>query len=99
MFLTVVILLPLAVAGLLLALPRLSGRAVSGIWMAAASVDLALIGWMWWRYEPGEGASGVVGGIAYEVDVRWIPVVATTSSMTRWRSSLDCPTMRHSRSP
>src|SRR3712207_9561536 len=30
---------------------------------------------MWWRYEPGEGASGVVGGIAYEVDVRWIPTV------------------------
>ncbi|WP_041241407.1 complex I subunit 4 family protein [Geodermatophilus obscurus] len=74
-FLTVVILLPLAVAGLLLVLPRLSGRAVSGIWMAAASVDLALIGWMWWRYEPGEGASGVVDGIAYEVDVRWIPTV------------------------
>src|SRR3712207_6750614 len=30
---------------------------------------------MWWRYEPGEGASGVVDGIAYEVDLRWIPTV------------------------
>ena len=75
MFLTVVILLPVAVAGVLLAVPRLSGRAASWTWIAAASVDLALIGWMWWRYEPGEGASGVVGGIAYEVDVRWIPTV------------------------
>jgi NADH-quinone oxidoreductase subunit M len=74
-FLTVVILLPVAVAGVLLAVPRLSGRVASWTWIAAASVDLALIGWMWWRYEPGEGASGVVGGIAYEVDVRWIPTV------------------------
>lgn len=75
MLLTVVILLPVVVAAVLLAVPRLSGRAASWTWVAAAGVDLALVGWMWARYEPGRGASGFVDGIAYEVDVRWIPTV------------------------
>ena len=73
--LTVVIFLPLLAAVALLAAPRLGGRAAIGVWIAAAAADLALIGWMWWRFEPGEGASGVVDGLAYEVDLRWIPTV------------------------
>lgn len=75
MLLTVVILLPVVVAGLLLAVPRLPGRIASWIWVAASAVDLALIGWMWWRFDPGQGASGVVDGLAYDVKVRWIPSV------------------------
>ena len=75
MLLTVVILLPLAVAGVLLTVPRLSGRVAIAGWIAASSVDLVLVGWMWWRYEAGPGATGVVDGIAYEVDMQWIPTV------------------------
>ncbi|MDP9818434.1 NADH-quinone oxidoreductase subunit M [Spirilliplanes yamanashiensis] len=75
MLLTVVIFLPLAAAGVLLAMPRLSGRAAAAVWLAASSADLALIGWMWWRYDPGSDAAGLVDGIAYEVDVPWIPTV------------------------
>lgn len=75
MLLTVVIFLPLVAAGALLAARRLSGRAAIGLWVAVSAVDLALVGWMWWRFEPGEGASGVVDGLAYEVDLQWIPTV------------------------
>lgn len=75
MLLTVVILLPLVAAGVLVAVPGLSGRAAIAGWLAASSVDLALVGWMWWHYQPGAGAAGVVDGIAYEVDLQWIPTV------------------------
>ncbi len=75
MLLTVGILLPLAVAVVLLAIPALTGRAAVRLWIAASVADLALVAWMWWRYDPGQGATGVVGDIAYEVDVRWIPTV------------------------
>ena len=75
--LTVVILLPVAVAAVLTAAPRLPGRAACWIWVAAAAADLALIAWMWWRFDPpgAPAAAGVVDGIAYEVKVRWIPTV------------------------
>ena len=76
--LTVVILLPIAVAALLMATPRLSGRTVSWTWVAAAAADLALIAWMWWRFDPPTepgAVAGVVDGIAYEVKIRWIPTV------------------------
>ncbi len=75
MLLTVVILLPLIAAGLLMAVPQLDGRSATWVWVAASAADLALVGWMWWRFEPGTGASGVVGGIGYETDVQWIPTV------------------------
>ncbi|GAB3325694.1 hypothetical protein GCM10027451_50620 [Geodermatophilus aquaeductus] len=75
MLLTVVVLLPLAAAALLLAVPALAGRAAIWVWIAASAADLALVAWMWWRYDPGQGATGVVGNLAYEVDLRWIPTV------------------------
>ena len=76
MLLTVVIFLPVVAAGVLLAAPRLPGRLAPRGWVAVSAVDLALIGWMWWRLEPGDGgASGVVDGLAYEVDLQWIPTV------------------------
>ena len=73
--LTVVIFLPLVTAGVLLAVRGLSGRTAIGLWVAASAVDLALVAWMWWRFEAGEGASGVVDGLAYETDLQWIPTV------------------------
>lgn len=75
MLLTVVVLLPLAAAALLLAVPALAGRAAIWVWIAASAADLALVAWMWWRYDPGRGATGVVGNLAYEVDLQWIPTV------------------------
>ncbi|CCH87070.1 NADH-quinone oxidoreductase subunit M [Modestobacter italicus] len=75
MLLTVVVLLPLAAAVLLLAVPALAGRAAIGVWIAASAADLALVAWMWWRYDPGQGATGVVGNLAYDVDLQWIPTV------------------------
>ena len=77
MFLTVVVLLPVLVAGVLLAVPRLPGHVASWAWVAASAVDLVLIAWMWWRFDPGGAGStaGVVDGIGYDVKVRWIPTV------------------------
>ncbi|PZF86068.1 complex I subunit 4 family protein [Jiangella anatolica] len=68
MLLTVVVLLPLAVAVVLMALPRIPDRVASWAWVAASAVDLALVAWMWWRFDPG-------AGIAFDVKVRWIPTV------------------------
>ena len=75
MLLTVVIFLPVLAAVVLLAAPRLDGRAAMGVWVAASFADLVLIGWIWWRFDPGVGASGVVNGLAYEADLQWIPTV------------------------
>jgi NADH-quinone oxidoreductase subunit M len=73
--LTVVIFLPLLAAGVLLAARGLGSRSAIGVWVAAAALDLALVSWMWWHFEPGPGSSGVVDGLAYEADVQWIPTV------------------------
>lgn len=78
MLLTIVILLPVVVAGGLLAVPRLPGRVASWTWVVTSAVDLALIGWMWWGYSRGSGTGGAPGGgdaFAYDVKVRWIPTV------------------------
>jgi NADH-quinone oxidoreductase subunit M len=73
--LTVVIFLPLVAAGVLLAAPRLGGRTAIRLWVVASAVDLALVAWMWWRFDPGPGPAGVVDGLAHEVDLQWIPTV------------------------
>jgi NADH-quinone oxidoreductase subunit M len=73
--LSVVVFLPAAVAGLLLAARGLPGRLATWVWVAASGLDLVLIGWMWWRFDPGTGARGVVDGLAYDVKVPWIPTV------------------------
>ena len=76
MVLTVVVLLPVLVALVLVAAPRLPGRLASWAWVATSAVDLALVAWMWWRADlGGPGAAGVVDGIAYDVKVPWIPTV------------------------
>ncbi|MEU4684952.1 complex I subunit 4 family protein [Streptomyces xinghaiensis] len=65
--LTVLVLLPTAVAALLLCLPRRTPRAVFlGVWLAAAAAELALTAVIWAGYRAG-------GGMQYEQRVRWIP--------------------------
>lgn len=75
MLLTVVILLPVVVAGLLFVVPGLSGRNATWVWVVTSALDLALIAWMWWRFDPGQDVSGVVNGLAFAVKVPWIPSV------------------------
>jgi NADH-quinone oxidoreductase subunit M len=73
--LTIVVLLPVAVATVLVAARGLRPRAVSTTWIGAAAVDLAVIAWMWVRYDPATQQGTLAEGIAYETKVRWIPPV------------------------
>ncbi|MEU5976898.1 NADH-quinone oxidoreductase subunit M [Streptomyces sp. NPDC047315] len=67
--LTVLVLLPTAVAAALLCLPRGTPRRVFAlVWTATAAVELALAVVLWAGYGPG-------GGIQHETRVRWIPSV------------------------
>jgi NADH-quinone oxidoreductase subunit M len=65
--LSLLIFWPLAVALALLGLPRLTDRAVSGIWIAATAADLVLVAALWAGYDG--------DGIGYETRLRWIPSV------------------------
>ncbi|GAA4134318.1 complex I subunit 4 family protein [Streptomyces griseoincarnatus] len=65
--LSVITFLPLLVCALLLLLPRaLSDRAYVQVWIATATVDLALVVALWTGFDPGEG-------MQYQQRVRWIP--------------------------
>jgi NADH-quinone oxidoreductase subunit M len=70
--LTVVVFLPLAVALVLLVLPRVGDRPATWAWIATAAVDLGLVVALWWGY--GAARAGE-GGLAYETNLRWIPSV------------------------
>ncbi|WP_461023321.1 complex I subunit 4 family protein [Thalassiella azotivora] len=65
--LTVVVLLPALVAALLLALPA-AERAATSLWVGVTALELALVAWVWWRYDPADG-------IAFDVRTRWIDTV------------------------
>jgi NADH-quinone oxidoreductase subunit M len=67
--LSVVVFLPVAVAVVLLAMPRASVRFVRWLWIAASAVDLGLVIALWIGYTP-----GVFG---YEVNLRWIPSISS----------------------
>lgn len=65
--LTAIVLLPTAVAALLLCLPRALPRGlVLSLWVGATAVDLALTLGVWAGYRAG-------GGMQYETRARWIP--------------------------
>jgi NADH-quinone oxidoreductase subunit M len=68
--LSIVVFLPVAVAAVLLAVPRLSDRLVRWTWIVAAAVELALVVALWIGYEVGDGYD-------YEVNRRWIPSVSS----------------------
>jgi NADH-quinone oxidoreductase subunit M len=70
--LNVVIFLPLAVALVLLALPRARDRAVRWTWLATSAGDLVLVIWLWAGYRRG---GGVTGQLAYQTNLPWIPTV------------------------
>jgi NADH-quinone oxidoreductase subunit M len=74
--LSLVVFLPLAAAAVLVAVPRLPDAAARWAWVAVTAVDLVLVVGLWLAY-PGSSSepSGVIGGIAFETDVRWIPSV------------------------
>ncbi|XVV07885.1 complex I subunit 4 family protein [Actinosynnema sp. CA-248983] len=69
--LSIVVFLPVAVAAVLLALPRAGDRAVRWTWIAATALDLLLVVGLWIGYRPGES------GFAHEVHLRWIPSVGS----------------------
>ncbi|WP_240139195.1 complex I subunit 4 family protein [Streptomyces sp. MUM 178J] len=65
--LTLVVFLPLAVCAGLLLWPRpVSDRVCTGVWIAAAAVDLALAAALWAGFDPD-------GGLQYEQRADWIP--------------------------
>ncbi|MYY08217.1 NADH-quinone oxidoreductase subunit M [Streptomyces sp. SID4919] len=65
--LTALILLPTAVAALLMCIPRTAPRSVFlTVWVATAAVELALTLTVWAGYRPD-------GGMQYETQVTWIP--------------------------
>ncbi|WP_219420168.1 complex I subunit 4 family protein [Pseudonocardia nigra] len=65
--LSVIVFLPAAVAAVLLALPRVTPRAVFvWAWIAVCAADLALVVAVWLGLEPS-------GGFQYEEQVPWIP--------------------------
>jgi NADH-quinone oxidoreductase subunit M len=72
LLLSIVVLLPLAGALVLLALPRLADRTVKALWITISGVELALVVALWIGYP---GGSGVTGGFAYVTNWRWIPNV------------------------
>ncbi|MFE7569503.1 NuoM family protein [Streptomyces sp. NPDC057539] len=65
--LTAIVLLPTAVAALLLCVPRGAPRGLfRAAWVATAAVELALTVAVWWGFGPGDG-------MRYETRARWIP--------------------------
>ncbi len=70
--LSLIIFLPLVVAVVLVATPRLPDAVSRAIWVSAAAVDLALVGAVWAAYDP------AASGLAFEEQVPWIPGVGTS---------------------
>jgi proton-translocating NADH-quinone oxidoreductase chain M len=67
--LSIVVFLPVAVAAVLLAIPRVSDTVVRWTWVTASAVELALVVVLWLGY------NGT--GYGYEVNRRWIPSVSS----------------------
>ena len=70
--LSLIIFLPLVVAVVLVATPRLPDAVSRAIWVSAAAVDLALVGAVWAAYDP------AASSLAFEEQVPWIPGVGTS---------------------
>jgi NADH-quinone oxidoreductase subunit M len=67
--LSIVVFLPVTVAAVLLAVPRVGDGVVRWTWVVTSAVELALVVGLWLAYEPGRS------GFGHEVDLRWIPSV------------------------
>ncbi|HEY0451373.1 NADH-quinone oxidoreductase subunit M [Actinophytocola sp.] len=71
--LSIVVFLPLAVAVILLALPRVGDAVVRWVWILASTAELALVVAVWVRYR----STGAGTGYGFEVNRRWIPSVSS----------------------
>lgn len=72
--LTVLVLLPTAVAALLLCLPRsVPPHFFAVSWVVTAAAELALTAVLWTGYRADTGTAGGTGGFRYETRVPWIP--------------------------
>jgi proton-translocating NADH-quinone oxidoreductase chain M len=67
--LSIVVFLPVAVAAVLLAVPRIGDTVVRWTWIVASAVELALVVLVWIGYDG--------NGYGYEVNRRWIPNVSS----------------------
>lgn len=68
--LSLIVFLPLAVAFVLVALPRIGDTTARWMWVVAAAADLALVLVVWLRYE-----APARGRLAFEEQAPWIPGV------------------------
>jgi len=68
--LSLIIFLPLAAAGALLAVPGLRDGAARWAWVVVTAIEVALVVVVWLRYQ-----SPLDGGLAFEEQVEWIPGV------------------------
>jgi NADH-quinone oxidoreductase subunit M len=68
--LSVIVFLPLVVAGALVVVPRLSDTLARWIWIAVSAADLALIAVLWSRYD-----TPPPGSLAFAERAAWIPGV------------------------
>jgi NADH-quinone oxidoreductase subunit M len=71
--LSIVVFLPVAVAAVLLALPRVSDTVVRWTWIAASVAELVLVVVVWLGYRDNTAGRGY----GYEVNRRWIPSVSS----------------------
>ena len=69
--LSIVVFLPVAVAAVLLAVPRVGDSVVRWTWVVTAAAELVLVAGVWLAYQPG------ASGFAFEVNLRWIPSVGS----------------------
>jgi len=72
--LSIVIFLPVAVALVLLALPRAANRTAIRAWVATSAVDAVLVVALWWR----AARAGLDGRPAGEASLPWIPTVGVS---------------------
>ncbi|HEX6358197.1 NADH-quinone oxidoreductase subunit M [Actinophytocola sp.] len=73
--LSIVVFLPLAVAAVLLAVPRLGDAVVRWTWVVASAVEVVLAVVLWVGYRDNTAGAGY--GYGYEVNRRWIPSVSS----------------------
>lgn len=70
--LSVVVFLPVAVAAVLVAVPRIGDRHARWLWVATAAVDAALVLWLWVDFDPGPA------GFDHQTQLGWIPSVSAS---------------------
>lgn len=73
--LSILVFLPMVVAAVLLAVPRIGDRASRWTWVVVSAVDVVLVVGLWIGYRPTPPAAG---GFAYEERRSWIPTAGSS---------------------